>query len=107
MNGNFEKREEGAVPFQIGGEEFNKMFVLVDGNYPKYSRFVKAIAEPILHKEKCFTGWQEGARKDVERAFWNFTGEVPRPRKSHQIDVLDGFCALVLRMLDTPQYVCF
>jgi hypothetical protein len=53
----------------IKKEEFNKVFVLVDCIYPSYSRFVRGIKVPATRKEKNYTSWQEGARKDVERAF--------------------------------------
>ena len=55
--------------FTIGDCEFNKLFYLVDGIYPPLSRFVKTISIPINKKETKFAGWQEAARKDVERAF--------------------------------------
>ena len=45
------------------------MFILVDGIYPEFTRFVKGISQPIDEKEKRFTKWQESARKDIERAF--------------------------------------
>ena len=59
----------GTVPFSIGGEQFSKLFFLVDGIYPRYSRFVKAVKQPINEEEKRFTLFQESARKDIERAF--------------------------------------
>jgi hypothetical protein len=61
--------QAGAVPFKIDVHEFTKLFVLVDGIYPNYSRFVKGMKEPITIKEKLFTAWQEACRKDIERAF--------------------------------------
>ena len=72
VNGSFSKleKEAGVVPFTIiQGEEFKKAFVLVDGIYPRYTRFVRGIKEPIKEYEKSYTGWQEAARKDIERAF--------------------------------------
>ena len=57
------------MPFNVSDEEFKKVFVLVDGIYPRYSRFVRGISEPITEIEKNYTGWQEAARKDIERAF--------------------------------------
>ena len=63
------EKEAGVVPFTIEGEEFDKLYVLVDGIYPKYSRFVRGFTEPITAEETRFTGWQESARKDIERAF--------------------------------------
>jgi hypothetical protein len=61
--------EAAVVPFMIKEEQFNKVFVLVDGIYPSYSRFVRGIKVPATRVEKKYTSWQEGARKDVERAF--------------------------------------
>jgi hypothetical protein len=67
------ERDSGVVPYKIfdgdEGDEFNEMYILVDGIYHQFSRFVKAHREPISREEKRFTGWQESARKDIERAF--------------------------------------
>lgn len=72
-DGSFTKIEEdsGVVPFSIEGVEkqFDKCFFLCDGIYPKYSRFVRGMKQPIGEEESRFTAWQESARKDVERAF--------------------------------------
>jgi hypothetical protein len=70
-NGSFTAIEEesGVVPFHVGDAVFDKTFLLVDGIYPSYSRFVKCIKQPITPREKRFTAWQESARKDIERAF--------------------------------------
>jgi hypothetical protein len=69
--GSFAKLEERAsvVPFDISGEQFNRLFTLADGIYPQYSQFVKGIKVPITASKKLFTEWQEAARKDIERAF--------------------------------------
>jgi hypothetical protein len=51
-------------------EGFNKTYFLVDGIYPRYTRFVEGMRHPILEEYKRFTKWQEsGTRKDIERAF--------------------------------------
>jgi hypothetical protein len=63
------EREAGVVPFAIGTEEFNQLYVLVDGIYPAYSRFVKAVRIPATEDESTFTKWQEAKRKDIERGF--------------------------------------
>ena len=72
-NGSFIKleRQSKVVPFFIEGEEhsFNNTYFLVDGIYPRYTRFVKALPHPFGEEEERFTAWQEGARKDIERAF--------------------------------------
>jgi hypothetical protein len=67
--------EAGVVPFTIGesstSSTFDKMYVLlVDGIYPKYSRFVRGFSSPVEREEDCLTRWQEeSTRKDIERAF--------------------------------------
>ncbi|KAI4998455.1 hypothetical protein ZWY2020_053797 [Hordeum vulgare] len=40
-----------------------------DGIYPRWATFVKSIPAPTSRKHKTFAKKQEGARKDVERAF--------------------------------------
>uniref|UniRef100_A0A453NS48 DDE Tnp4 domain-containing protein n=1 Tax=Aegilops tauschii subsp. strangulata TaxID=200361 RepID=A0A453NS48_AEGTS len=40
-----------------------------DGIYPRWATFVKSIPAPDTRKHKTFAKRQEGARKDVERAF--------------------------------------
>ena len=103
VDGTFHQLEEEAeaVPFDIGDEEFNKCFILVDGIYPKFSRFVKGIKEPTSNKEKKYTAWQEASRKDVERAFgvlkctWQF---LDRPILLHNLkDIsLRTTCCIIL-----------
>jgi hypothetical protein len=70
MDGSFAmKKEKCVVPYFIGNKEFNYMYILVDGIYPHLIRFVHCIKESIQQKDKVYTAWQEGARKDIERAF--------------------------------------
>lgn len=71
VDGSFKELEEeaGVVPYKILDKEFNKLFILVDGIYPRYSRFVRGFKEPTTERQKRYCGWQEGARKDIERAF--------------------------------------
>jgi hypothetical protein len=61
-NGTFTalEAEAGVTPFFIDGEieGFNKTYFLVDGIYPRYTRFVKGVREPILEEDKRFTKWQ-------------------------------------------------
>ena len=68
-DGSFGNLEDHLVPYSIAGEQFNQTFVLTDGIYPMFSRFVKPIKQPMTRKEKRFTKWQESARKSIERAF--------------------------------------
>ena len=69
LDGTMAELEKEVVPFTIASEQFNQLFLLVDGIYPKLSRFVKAISQPIGKGPQGFTKWQESARKDIERAF--------------------------------------
>jgi hypothetical protein len=39
---------------KIGDEEFDKLFFLVDGIYPRYVRFVKSYRVPITAEQKRF-----------------------------------------------------
>lgn len=71
-NGSFSSTEEASevTPFNFGSfGEFDKTFMLVDGIYPTWCCFMRGFKEPLTVPESRFTTWQEGARKDVERAF--------------------------------------
>ena len=73
LDGSFDEKEllSGVVPFSITGEQFNKMFIRVDGIYMNFLRFVKGIKTPLIINETRFTKWQEVLQKDIERAFGN------------------------------------
>ena len=75
INGTFVDLERPLIPFRIANGEFVRLFLLVDGIYPPWSRFVKGIKEPIFHSEKKYSQWQESARKDIERAFGQLQGK--------------------------------
>jgi hypothetical protein len=54
------EKEAGVVPYKIGDEEFDKLFFLVDGIYPRYVRFVKSYSRvPITAEQKRFADWQK------------------------------------------------
>ena len=107
VDGSFVELEEeaGVVPYSISEEEFDKCFLLVDGIYPKYSRFVKGIKEPISPEETTFTTWQESARKDIERAFGVLKGMwqyLDRPIHSHDLNHISArvtTCVILHNML--------
>ena len=50
-------------------KNFGKFFLLVDGIYPELARFVKSFQEPIGKSKIYYSKWQEGAQKDIVRAF--------------------------------------
>jgi len=73
LDGSFEDKElsSGVIPFSIAGEQFNKMFVLVDGIYMNFSHFVKGIKIPLTRSKTRCTMWWDAAQKDIERVFGN------------------------------------
>ena len=58
-----------CIPCTIGSESFNQLIIPVDGMHPRCGRFCKGIKEPIATGQKLLSGFQESARKDIERAF--------------------------------------
>ena len=101
LSGTFKRKESNVVPFEIAGEEFNKCYLLTDGIYPRFTRFVKAKKHPIDPKEKRFTAWQESARKDIERAFGVLKAKfqfVARPIMVRELDHIAErmACCLIL-----------
>jgi hypothetical protein len=63
------KGEALQVHFSVNGNEYNTGYYLADGIYPEWAAFMKSILAPQTEKHKLFAEYQEGARKDVERAF--------------------------------------
>ncbi|XP_052623869.1 uncharacterized protein LOC111878920 [Lactuca sativa] len=79
------------APFTVNGNEYKFGYYLTDGIYPQYSTFVKAFRHPIDPRDKYFKRRQEGARKDIERAFgvlkskWHIVEHAARP---YELDTL-------------------
>jgi len=68
----FTERLQGCDPqveYYVNGRKYNIGYYLTDGIYPQRATFVKSIKEPQTVKDKLYAERQEGARKDVERAF--------------------------------------
>lgn len=63
------KGEAPQVQFSVNGNEYGTGYYLADGIYPEWAAFMKTIPLPQTEKHKLFAKHQEGARKDVERAF--------------------------------------
>ncbi|XP_062028458.1 uncharacterized protein LOC133744351 [Rosa rugosa] len=61
--------EAPRVSYHVGDREYGQCYYLVNGIYPKWGSFVKAIRNPIIPEQAHFTKMQESYRKDVERAF--------------------------------------
>jgi len=101
LDGSFEKLEADSVPYTLSNQEFEYLFILVDGTYPQYSRFVKGNKNPVTQREKKFSEWQEACRKDVERAFGNLQGKfqcLSRPLHQMSLPLIGNkaACALIL-----------
>jgi hypothetical protein len=71
LDGTFHEVEAEAavVPFMIKEEQFNKVFALSMVSTPRTADLSGESKCPLPGKEKKYTSWQEGTRKDVERAF--------------------------------------
>lgn len=70
----FDEFLEGRGPeihYTVNGTTYNMGYYLADGIYPEWPVFVKTIprANMLSNKRKLFAQYQEGARKDIERAF--------------------------------------
>ncbi|GJX75209.1 ALP1-like protein isoform X1 [Tanacetum coccineum] len=58
-----------VVPYVVNGVGYEKEYYLADGIYPQWATFVKYFTVANDAKHAYFKKRQEGARKDVERAF--------------------------------------
>jgi len=63
LDGSFS--EQVDFTFQIGDSYFNKLWLLIDGIYPKIARFVKTCAVPIGCVQQVYSAWQESAQKTL------------------------------------------
>ena len=57
------------ISFEVNGHVYPRYYFLADGIYPSWACFVQPIHEPQGEMKEHFSKCQEGARKDVERAF--------------------------------------
>jgi hypothetical protein len=55
--------------YTIDGKQFDKLWVTVDGIYPKLSCFVKTLSQPLDKEQANYAKWQEKTRKDVKQGF--------------------------------------
>jgi hypothetical protein len=82
-------------------EQYEKLWMLVDGIYHQLSRIVKPVSDPLVDVEALYSLWQEAKHKDVER----FYGVSRRSLTSSQRQ----FLLLLLRMKlkpSTPALYC-
>ena len=69
LSNKYMKSTAATKVFYIDGEKFTGCYFLADGIYPDYAYLMKTFSKPADFAEKLFAKVQEGARKDVERAF--------------------------------------
>ncbi|XP_074352047.1 uncharacterized protein LOC141691208 [Apium graveolens] len=68
----FDEALEGRAPevkYNVNGKDYNLGYYLIDGIYPEWATFVKTIPYLQGDKIRLFSKYQEGQRKNVERAF--------------------------------------
>jgi hypothetical protein len=68
-SGHWKTEIDPVEPVEIGGELFIRYYSLVDGIYPRISRFVKTFSDPVGQAQLVFSDWQESTRKGVECSF--------------------------------------
>ncbi|XP_047965847.1 uncharacterized protein LOC125210333 [Salvia hispanica] len=88
------------ICFVANGTQYNRAYYLADGIYPRWPVFVKTIRQPVGPKQTYFAKKQEGARKDVERAFGVLQSRwviLRCPvRQWHEDDVADIMTACII-----------
>ncbi|TVU40000.1 hypothetical protein EJB05_13445 [Eragrostis curvula] len=57
------------IQFTVNERTYDMGYYLADGIYPEWPAFVKSVRHPMERKTEHFAAMQEGARKDIERAF--------------------------------------
>ena len=57
------------ISFEVNRHVYPRYYLLTDGIYPAWACFVQPIHEHVGEMKEHFAKCQEGARKDVERAF--------------------------------------
>ncbi|GJW70205.1 nucleotide-binding alpha-beta plait domain-containing protein, partial [Tanacetum coccineum] len=83
-----------VAPFVVNGVEFKNGYYLADGIYPQWAQwatFVKSFTVANDAKHAYFKKRQEGARKDVERAFGVLQGRwgiIQQPARSYHVNTL-------------------
>ncbi|GKC76353.1 ALP1-like protein isoform X1 [Tanacetum coccineum] len=80
-----------VVPYVVNGVGYEKGYYLADGIYPQWATFVKSFTVANDAKHAYFKKRQEGARKDVERAFGVLQGRwgiIQQPARSYHVNTL-------------------
>ena len=95
----------GECTFQIGDETFTRYYWLVDGIYPEYCCFAKAVHEPITPGDRAYVSFQECVRKDIERFFgvleqrWKVLRDPCRFHMLGEIIIMVKACVILHNMI--------
>ncbi|KAG1050377.1 hypothetical protein G6F43_007342 [Rhizopus delemar] len=82
--------------FVVNSHTYEHGYYLADGNYPKYSAFVKTISCPITPKANIFAQKQEEARKDVEHAFGILKARFAIVREAARLWKKPDLCNMII-----------
>ncbi|GJU95522.1 ALP1-like protein isoform X1 [Tanacetum coccineum] len=80
-----------VLPYVVNGVGYEKGYYLADGIYPQWATFVKSFTVANDAKHAYFKKRQEGARKDVERAFGVLQGRwgiIQQPTRSYHVNTI-------------------
>ena len=94
-----------TVSFTVNGSTYHMPYFLVDGIYPRWYVFVKAIPDPVGEAEAWFTKMQEAIRKDVERGFgviqarWAITKLPGRKWNVSRLSMIMHACIILHNMI--------
>ncbi|GKB46414.1 ALP1-like protein isoform X1 [Tanacetum coccineum] len=80
-----------VLPYEVNGVGYEKGYYLADGIYPQWATFVKSFTVANDAKHAYFKRRQEGARKDVERAFGVLQGRwgiIQQPARAYEVNTI-------------------
>ncbi|GJX26529.1 ALP1-like protein isoform X1 [Tanacetum coccineum] len=80
-----------VLPYEVNGVGYEKGYYLADGIYPQWATFVKSFTVANDAKHAYFKRRQEGARKDVERAFGVLQGcwgIIQQPARAYEVNTI-------------------
>ena len=80
-----------VVPFEVYGQTFEHGYYLADGIYPTWAAFAKSFTIATNEKNAAWKAKQEGARKDIERAFGVLQGRwhiIAQPARAWNVGKL-------------------
>nr|GEW33196.1 protein ALP1-like [Tanacetum cinerariifolium] len=86
-----------VAPYVVNGIEFEKGYYLADGIYPQWATLVKSFTVANDAKHAYFKRRQEGARKDVERAFGVLQGHwgiIQQSARQYHVNTIVESCIL-------------